>query len=206
MRAFSWKQSHLSLSISFSPPSFLCGIDEHTKDIVKDINVKNTRNVKSEAPPDTAFLSEYRKLPFLSSSPFILERLCTRGAFFPPPFLPRCGNGSRALLRRLCFVRNIFIRSNKTSLSREARPNRCIFNQFQRRLGEKEVTEKTQINVKRAIHPRKYHVRRVRRIRRSIIIARLRLYFNFLGRPIVPIRIAGYTYTGITRARFPVLF
>lgn len=69
------------------------GIVEHIKDVVKDINVKNTMDIKSEMPPDTAFLSKYRKLHVLSSFLFVSEHLRRESVFFSS--IDESGNKSR---------------------------------------------------------------------------------------------------------------
>lgn len=116
---------------------------------MEDINVKNTRNVKSEAPPDTAFLSKYRKLPFLLSSSFMLEHLRTGASLFflsspPPRLLSRdgCGNGSRAYCSGDFASSGIFLfgRIKRACHAKRDRIDAFLINSTDGR--EKEVTEK----------------------------------------------------------------
>lgn len=131
--------------ISRLPSLFFCGIDEHIMDI-KDINVKNTLDVKSEAPTDTAFLSKYRKLPILLSSPFVCERLRTECLFFPSLQI----DAGCTLLRWLGSSGTfLFARIKRARHAKRNRIDAFLINSGNDR--EKKVTEKTQINIKRAI-------------------------------------------------------
>lgn len=105
-RFHSFKDTRVVSGIILSLARYTCrrcsfaGIDERIKDTIKDINVKNTPDVKSEARPDTAFLSKYRKLPTLSSSPRPLcTRVYARKVFFSPLSPGGRWNGDRTLLR-----------------------------------------------------------------------------------------------------------
>lgn len=183
------------------PVPFVASMND-IKDIAKDINVKNTRNAKSEAP----ILHSYRNT--VNSLFYRALALCARAFTHRKPFFPLLPppGGCREWVARCSgdFASSgifLFARIKRACHAKRDRIDAFLINSSDDRGKEVTEEEKGQINVKTCDTPPE-----VARPTRAadptpIIIARLRLYFNFLGRPIVfPHASLNPRKTGITRA------